>query len=120
MKNYIFRPSNPVVCGIEVLSGTAVAGTKLMKDGNKITEIKEMQDQGKKIAEAKRGQNVAASLPGITVGKHIKEEDILYSDLTEEEFRTYKKIKDSLTEEEKDILKKIAEIKRKNSPGWGV
>ncbi len=120
MKNYIFRQSNPVVCGIEVLSGTAKAGTKLMKDGDKMTEIKEMQDQGKKITEAKRGQQVAASLPGITAGKHIKEEDILYSNLTEEEFRTYKKIKDSLTEEEKDILKKIAEIKRKNSPGWGI
>ncbi len=120
LENYIFRQSNPVVCGIEILAGTAVSGTRLMKDGDKLTEIKEMQDQGKKIAEAKRGQQLAASLPGITAGKDIKEKDILYSDLTETEFRIYKKIKDSLTEEEKDVLKKIAEIKRKNNPGWGV
>ncbi len=120
LENYIFRQSNPVVCGIEILAGTAVSGTRLMKDGDKLTEIKEMQDQGKKIAEAKRGQQLAASLPGITAGKDIKEKDILYSDLTEAEFRVYKKIKDTLTEEEKDILKKIAEIKRKNSPGWGI
>ena len=91
-----------------------------MKDDKSITEVKELQHEGKKLTEAKRGEQLAISMPGITIGRQVKEGDILYSDLTEEQFRIYKKMKKLITDEDVNILKEIAELKRKNNPGWGI
>ncbi|MBI2148295.1 translation initiation factor IF-2 [Candidatus Woesearchaeota archaeon] len=120
LEGYVFRQSSPAVCGIEVLAGTLKHGISLMKDDRGITEVKEMQHEGKKLAEAKPGEQLAISMPGITIGRQIKEGDILYSDMTEEQFRIYKKMKKLITVTEVEILKEIAEIKRKNNPGWGI
>lgn len=120
LQGYVFRQSNPAVCGVEVLIGVIKPGVSLMKDDKAITEAKELQHEGKKLTEAKKGEQIALSMPGITMGKQLKENDIIYSDLKEEQFRTYKKIKATLKEEEIRILKEIAELKRKINPGWGV
>ncbi len=120
LEGYIFRQSNPVVCGAEVIAGLLKSGTSLMKDFNSITEVKEIQHEGKKLTQAKRGDQLAISLPGVTIGRQIKENDILYSDISEEEFRSYKKFKKLITDEEVEILKEIAEIKRKVNPTWGI
>ena len=56
----------------------------------------------------------------MTIGRQIKEKDILYSDLTEAEFKKYKKLKRFLNPSEIKILKEIAEIKRKENPSWGM
>lgn len=120
LPNYIFRQSNPAVCGVEIISGIIKAGTPLMKDDKAITEAKEIQNEGKKVQEAKKGEQVAISMPNITIGRQLKENDILYSAITEKQFQTYKKIKDLITDEEKEILKEIAELKRKNNPSWGL
>ncbi|MBS3152219.1 translation initiation factor IF-2 [Candidatus Woesearchaeota archaeon] len=120
LEGYIFRQSSPAVCGIEVLSGVLKNGINLMKDDKSITEVKELQHEGKKLTEAKRGEQLAISMPGITIGRQVKEGDILYSDLTEEQFRIYKKMKKLITDEDVNILKEIAELKRKNNPGWGI
>lgn len=120
LQGYVFRQSGPAVCGVEILSGVLKPGVSLMKDDKAITEAKELQHEGKKLIEAKRGEQIALSMPRVTIGRQLKENDILYSDLTEEQFRIYKKIKENLKEEEKQILKEIAELKRKINPGWGA
>ena len=120
LQGYVFRQSSPAVCGVEILAGILKAGTPLVKDEKQITEAKELQHEGKKILEAKRGEQIALSMPGVSIGRQIKEGDILYSDLTEEQFRTYKKMKTTLTNEEVQILKEIAELKRKINPSWGI
>ncbi len=120
LRGYVFRQSGPAVCGIEILSGLLKPGVSLMKDDKAITEAKEVQHEGKKVLEAKRGEQFALSMPGVAIGRQIKENDILYSDLNEEQFRAYKRIKANLKEEEIQILKEIAEIKRKINPGWGI
>lgn len=120
LEGYVFRQSGPAVCGIEVLAGILKPGTPLMKEDKAITEAKELQHEGKKVEQAKRGEQIALSMPHITVGRQIKEKDILYSDITEEQFRTYKKRRNLITDEEVKILKEIAELKRKNNPTWGV
>lgn len=121
LQNCIFRQSNPAVVGVEVLAGVLKQGTRLMKpDGTRITVVKEIQQEGKSLSRAERGFQVAVSLPGVTVCRHIDEHDILLTDLTEEEFRKYKEYKEVLSEEQKSLLKEIAEIKRKENPVWGV
>ncbi|MFH1210625.1 MAG: translation initiation factor IF-2 [archaeon] len=119
--NCIFRQNNPAVVGVEIFYGTLKVGTPLMKEnGNKASEIKSMQKDGENIQEAKKGDQVAIALPNLTVGRQINENDILYSDISEQEFVKYKKLKRFLNSDEIAILKEIAEIKRQESPVWGV
>ena len=119
MKGYTFRQNNPAVVGIEVLAGTLKVSTPLMKkDGDAITEAKSIQQES--IEKAEKGKRVAVSLPNVTVGRQIREEDILYSAVPESHFRKFKEFKKLLTQEEIEILKEIAEIMRTKNPLWGI
>ncbi len=119
--NCVFRQSNPAVVGVEVLNGTLRLGSPLMKsNGNKASEVKSMQKEGENVQEAKKGEQVAIALPHLTVGRQINELDILYSDIEEDEFVRYKKLKRFLNSDEIAILREIAEVKRAENPMWGV
>jgi len=119
LRGCIFRQSNPAIVGVEILGGRLKTGFGIMKE-KKITEVKGIQDKGENISEAKKGMQVAISLPGVTCGRQIKENDILYTSISEDEYRKLKNLKKYLSEEEVEILKEIAEIKRKDNPVWGV
>ncbi|MDD5132858.1 MAG: translation initiation factor IF-2 [Candidatus Nanoarchaeia archaeon] len=116
----IFRQSNPVVVGVEVLAGKLVLDNVLFKDIKKLTYVKSMQLDKENIKELESGKQAAVSLPDITYNRQLKALDILYSFLTEEEFRKYKDLQKFLSKDEKDILKEIAEKQRKENPLWGV
>ena len=121
MKGYVFRQNNPAVVGVEVLAGTLKAATPLMKsDGAAITEAKSIQHEQETIEKAEKGKQVAVSLPDVTVGRQIHEDDILYSAIPEEQFRKFKEFKKLLTHDEIETLKEIAEIMRKQNPLWGI
>jgi len=121
LRGYIFRQNNPAVVGVEVLTGTLKAGTPLMKkDGATITEAKSMQHEQETIEKAEKGKRVAVSLPDVTAGRQIHEEDVLYSAIPEEHFRKYKEFKKLLSQEEIELLKEIAEIMRNQNPMWGI
>ena len=116
-----FRQSNPAVVGVDILIGTARSNTPLMSsNGKKLTNLKEIQDNKKTVQEAKQGKEIAISLPNITCGRQINENDILYSDIPQEDFKKLKKLKKYLNEPEIQLLKEITEIKRKNNPTWGM
>jgi len=121
MKGYIFRQNNPAVVGVDVLEGKVKVDTPLMKkDGNKITEVKSIQKDQENLNEAEKGKQVAISLPKVTVGRQINENNILYSAIPEEDFIKLKELKKNLSEEEKAILKEIAEIMRAKNAMWGI
>lgn len=121
IKEYVFRQSNPAIVGVEVLDGTLAIGMPLMKsDGIKITEAKGMQENKENINKAEKGKRIALSMPGITIGRNLGENDVLYSFIPEEHFRKLKKFKRLLSNEEIELLKQIAEIMRKDNPMWGV
>jgi translation initiation factor 5B len=121
MPNYVFRQSNPAVVGAEILEGVITNTTPLMKsNGNKVGSVGSLQSEGENIQKAKKGEQVAVAIPGITVGRQINEGEILYSDIPEEDFIKYKQLKKFLNREVVSILKEVAEIKRKNNPVWGV
>ncbi len=121
MRGYVFRQNNPAIVGVDVLAGTLKVGTPLMKsDGNQLTEAKSIQHDQENAEIAEKGKQVAVSLPGVTVGRQINEDDILYSAVPEEHFRKYKEFKKHLSQEEIHVLKEIAEIMRKQKPLWGI
>ena len=92
---------------------------KYARDGTVTKEMKYVAEQ-ENVEVAKKGKRVAISLPGVTVGRQLHEGDILYGVIPEEQFRKYKEYRDRLSDEEKEILKEIAEMMRKNNPVWGI
>lgn len=120
LANCIFRQSNPCVAGVEILSGAITTNMPLMKaGGDKLSQVKEIQLDKKNVNVAEKGKQVAIALPGVTAGRHINEGDILYTDISPPDFRELKKHSKLLGEEEIELLKEIAEIKRKEDPFWG-
>ena len=89
-------------------------------NGEPVTDARTVQEEQKSITEAKRGMRVAVSYPDVTIGRNLKEGEILYSAITEKEFRQYKDNKEGLTTEEKDLLKEIANIMRVKNAVWGI
>jgi translation initiation factor 5B len=60
------------------------------------------------------------ALDNVTVGRQIEEGDFLYTDIPSEDFIKLKKLKKHLSKMEINVLKEIAEIKRRENPVWGV
>ncbi len=121
LRGFIFRQSNPAVFGVHVELGVMMVNADIMKkDGSKVGVIKEIQEDGKNIQQAEIGKEVAISVPGITVGRQVREDDVLYSDINEEEFTRLKKFKKYLSSSELECLKEIAEMRRKQNPVWGM
>jgi translation initiation factor 5B len=121
LRGYVFRQSNPAVCGVHVLAGTLKTGTPLMNaEGREITVVKGLQHEQENVEKAEKGKQVSASMPNIIIGRQVHEGDILYSAIPEDHFRTYKEYKEYLSNDEKELLKEIAQILRKNNPVWGV
>lgn len=120
LQNCIFRQSNPCIMGVEVLVGVLKTGTPLMKSTRRLSEVKSIQAENENVQKAEKGKQVAISLPNVMAERHINENDILYSDIPEDDFRKLKKLTNFLTKDEITVMKEIAEIKRKNNPVWGV
>jgi translation initiation factor 5B len=116
-----FRQSNPAVFGVEVLLGELSQHMILMrKDGSKVGVVKSLQEQAKGIAKADCGMKVALSMENITCGRQVIEGDIYYTQVSEQEFLKMKELKDLLTVQQKEILREIAEIMRRENPLWGM
>ncbi|UCB58601.1 MAG: translation initiation factor IF-2 [Thermoplasmatales archaeon] len=120
LPEYIFRVSHPAVFGVRIMSGRIKTGLKLMKeDGKVLGSIKGIQSENKAIEEAVQGQEVAISIEGITIGRQIKGGDILFTDLPASDAKKLRDM-DVLNIDEKDVLNKIFEIKRKTDKFWGM
>lgn len=117
---FMFRQSKPAIFGVKVEAGILKPEIPLMKEGKHIDKVKAVQSEGKSVKEAKKGQEVAISLPNVTYGRQIKEHDMLFSELSEYEFRALKENKKLLSDDELKILREIAEIKRKEKSTWGL
>jgi translation initiation factor 5B len=121
LRNCCFRQSKPAVFGIRVEIGTLKPGVKLMNsEGKEIERIKGLQCEGKNVDKAKQGKELAISVPRITFGRQVREDDILYSDLNENDFSILKENKKYLSKQETSLLQEIANIKRKLKATWGI
>ena len=120
LPEYVFRVSHPAVIGVRVLVGRIKDGMRLMReDGKVIGTIRGIQSENKSIEEAIQGQEVAISIEGVTVGRQIKGDDILYTSIPESDAKKLKEM-NVLNIDEKDVLNRIIEIKRKGDKFWGM
>ncbi|MBI4174280.1 MAG: translation initiation factor IF-2 [Candidatus Aenigmarchaeota archaeon] len=116
----VFRASDPAIVGCEVY-GLLKPGSDLMKeDGQRAGSVKQIQSQGQNVDEAKTGDKVAVSIVGPTIGRQIKENETLFTDMNGNEFKMLRKNERYLTQPEISALEKIFAIKRKNDPRFGL
>jgi translation initiation factor 5B len=120
LPGYIFRQSGPAIVGCIVEKGELQVGIHLMKNGKKIGRVKSLQQDKESVSKADEGARIAVSIEGATVGRQIDENDVLYSYIEEEEFRTYKKHREILKPAEKEVLTQIGQIMREENTMWGV
>ena len=115
LPNSCFRVSHPAVFGVEVLKGKIRPGVQVINEkGEIIGKIKEIQDNGTSLQEAKRPANVAISIEGITFGRQLNDNDVLHVFLNDDEERALKyKFQDILTDDDRDLLEKLDGIKEK-------
>jgi translation initiation factor 5B len=120
LPEYVFRISHPAVIGVRVLGGRIKVDMRLMDhEGKSIGSIKGLQLENKSITEALQGAEVAISIEGVTVGRQIKGGDIFFTDIPESDAKKLRQM-DVLNEDEKDVLNKIFDIKRKSNKFWGM
>ncbi|HIH64044.1 MAG TPA: translation initiation factor IF-2 [Methanothermobacter thermautotrophicus] len=118
----VFRQSKPAIGGVEILTGMIKQGYPLMdENGNPVGTVESMQDKGENLKSASRGQKVAMAIKDAVYGKNINEGDTLYVDIPENHYRILMdEMSGDLSEEELDLLERIAEVKRKRDPDWGM
>lgn len=118
---YVFRSSQPAIVGVDVLGGTLEPGFPLMnKEGKKIGTIQEIQSEQETVSKARVGDELAFSISGPTVGRQIKEGDVLYVDIPDDQIVKLKELSDMLPEDEVGVMKEIISIKQKKNPTYGV
>jgi translation initiation factor 5B len=122
MEGYVFRRSQPAIVGVEILAGTIRPKYPLMNSKGKIVgTISQIQDRGQSIHEASAGARVAISMREPTVGRHIREGEILYTALPEQDaILLQKEYYEMLDEESKKALQEIIEIVKIKKYGEGV
>ncbi len=121
LPGYVFRQSHPAVFGVEVIAGKLRPKVSIMtKEAKILGEIKTIESEGTKLEELKVGVKAAISVEGITIGRQAKEGDILYVAIDELAFKKLKERKELLSQAEINILKEIAEVKRKDKATWGL
>ena len=120
LHQYVFRNTSPAIFGVRVEGGKLTSGQNLIDEkGEKVGRIKNIQSEQKSVNEAIEGMEIAVSIPGINFERAMKDRNNIYSDLGESQFRTFKKNKDLLSQNEIKILQEIAEIKRQKKADWG-
>ncbi len=112
LKGYVFRRSNPAIFGIRVIAGILKPKVRVMNEkGEEVGSIEQIQVQGESVQKLGKGEEAAVSMKNVTIGRHIKEDEILYTLPSADEVKA---LKDSeLPEEDQQVLKEIIEIRRK-------
>ena len=121
LHQYVFRNTSPAIFGVKVEAGKLKKDLNLINEqGEKVGRIKNIQHENKSVDEATENMELAMSIPGINFERVLKEKNLLYTDISESQFRKFKKNKDLLSSNEMKILQEIAVIKRQKNDDWGV
>ncbi len=121
LKEFIFRRSKPAIVGVRILAGELRRNSTLIKpDGTKVGAVRTMQKEGKNIAIAHAGDEIAIAIEDVTIGRQLEGDEVLYVDIPERHAKVIERdLLDSLDEETKKAFLEFLEIKRKDNPFWG-
>ena len=117
LPDHTFRVSKPAVVGVRVLAGRIHVGQRLLKNGERVGQIKSIRSGQDSMKEAKQGAEVAVAIDGVTVGRQIDEDDVLLVDIPESHAKKLRKM--DLTSAELEVLEELTAIHRKDSHFWG-
>jgi len=122
LPGHVFRRSKPAIVGVEVQAGRIKPRCELINESrDRIGSVVRIQDKGNDISEARKGTDVAISIDKPTVGRQIKEGDILYIAVPERHVKELlSKHKDQLSVDELDVLEQLIKIMREDSPLWAL
>ena len=84
MKGYVFRRNYPAVFGLK-FSWVDFVRVEIINGRKKSWLIHQIQENGKPIDEAAKGEQVAVSIKEISVGRQINEGDVFFTDLNSKE-----------------------------------
>ena len=88
--------------------------------GKEVGPVGQIQDQGKSLQEAGEGDKVAISVQGPTLGRQVRENDVLYTLPRSHEVRLVRsKYMSALTPAEAAALDEIVRIKSETDPLFG-
>ena len=120
MPNCVFHATKPAIVGVRVLAGKVRANLRLIKkDGSDAGKVRSLRDGEEVLKDASQGDEVAMAIDGVTVGRQIDVEDVIYVELMESTIKELQ-TKADLNEDEKMTLEEYLEIKRKSDPFWGM
>jgi len=124
LDDHVFRQSDPAVVGVEVRGGLLRRNTNLVRfdDGEptRVGHLKGIQDEGEDVDEARTGERVAVSIEGPTVGRQIKEGDVLWTELPEKHAKVLEQeLTEDISADEREALSMYLEKQRNRDPFWG-
>lgn len=121
LHEYVFRNTKPAIFGVRVVGGKLTKDLSMINElDEKVGNIKNIQKDRNSVDEAHEGDELAISIPNINFERQLKDKKFLYTNLGESQFKEFKKNKDLLNGNEMNVLRDIAEIKRKTKEDWGV
>ncbi|MEF8976621.1 MAG: translation initiation factor IF-2 [Halapricum sp.] len=124
LPDHTFRQSDPAVVGVEVLGGLLRRDVNVgrFEDGEfeRVGHLKTIQDEGEDVDEASRGDRVAVSIEGPTVGRQIEEGEKLWVEIPEKHAKILEQeLKEEITGGEREVLKRYLDTHRQRDPFWG-
>ncbi|TRM76119.1 translation initiation factor IF-2 [Sulfolobus sp. A20-N-F6] len=123
LPGYVFRRSDPIIVGVEVLGGIIKPKYPLIKeDGKRIGEILQIQDNKKSVDRASKGMEVAISIKSnAMIGRQVNEGDMLYTDVPKEDLEILvTRYSSTITDDMKEVIKDLIRIKRAEDPLYGL
>ena len=119
LPNCVFHATKPAIVGVRILAGKVRANLRLIKaDGSDAGKIRSLRDGEEVLKGASQGDEVAMAIDGVTVGRQIDVEDVIYVELLESTIKEL--LKTDLNEDEKMTLQEYLDIKRKQDKFWGM
>ncbi|MFW9801455.1 MAG: translation initiation factor IF-2 [Candidatus Thorarchaeota archaeon] len=110
---YVFRQKDPAIVGVRVYGSIKPRTGLINSEGRRVGTILQIQDRSVPVDEATNGMEVAVSIRGPTIGRQVKNDEVLYADIPEKHILAMrKKFLDDLLPSEKEVLQEVTEIKR--------
>ncbi|MHA2153184.1 MAG: translation initiation factor IF-2, partial [Candidatus Thorarchaeota archaeon] len=111
--DYVFRHKDPAIVGVKVSGFLRSKVGLINSEGKRVGRLLQIQDRSVTIEEASNGMEVAVSIRGPTIGRQVKNDDILYVDVPDKHIIAIRtKFRDELTPSELEVFQEIVEIKR--------
>jgi translation initiation factor 5B len=119
MHDHVFRQSDPAVVGSRILSGRLERNVSVERQGERVGTVQGIQSQGEDIESAEQGDEVSVAIDGPTVGRDVKEGDVLYTSVPEKHAKALEQEFDDLLDEAtREALDEYLEQKRQVDPFW--